>query len=184
MTDRDCEPIKWKIAHRYALWCIQRAMFGVGKEIDTSGSAIRVALNNVDFDPLFDKTIGPIDHKEFDCWHIGAVCALRQHEPRLSYGWAAKMIAMYLKTTCYLAGFGREGLPCVIHPPLDTQLRTALSEQCWETEDLKSNLAIAAQVTLRDINGEKHTRIIEWFKDAARELNRPLFELEEYWDPK
>ena len=192
MLNRSCEPTRWCIAHELALsfahgsalgfarWAGRK---GTGTEVDMTLSAFKTVLNSLEFGALFDRERGPIDHEEFLGWHELAVGTLQKRIPLLSYGWAAKMIAVYLKVTCYTAGFGRDGLHCVIHPPLDGILRTALSKRHWKTEGLQEALRAAARPPIICIDADVYTRIIHHFVYAACERNCTLFELEQFWSP-
>ena len=116
------------IAHQFGRWTAFSALRS-GRHIK-SRDRVYPALDGVPFAPLFNG--GAITPNEFDQWHKNAVSVMCQFvEPnddeRFNVGHAAKAIAVYLKTVCYLSGYGRPGLSSVIHPPFDQALMKALS---------------------------------------------------------
>ena len=196
MLDKDAEPVRWEIAHEFGLWTSRNAMSGFARwwgrkrkknlklpKLSMTLTDIRCHLEAVDFDVLFDREQGAISLEDFFTWNHKAVNILLAREPILKYGWAAKMIAVYLKTTCYLAGFGRDGLDGVIHPPLDNELRKALAKREWVTPELKRELKEVAGMSIVDINAEVYLLIMVMCIEAARELDCKLIELEQFWNP-
>ena len=99
----------------------------------------------------------------------------------MNVGWAAKMINVYLKTTCYLSGFGREGLECVIHPPIDNILMKNLKGESWESPLIKCYLDQFESIGR--IDGKVYLDIIKAFKLIARERHLKLIELEVFFTP-
>ena len=196
MLDKDAEPVRWEITHEFGLWTSRNAMSGFARwwgrkrkknlklpKLSMTLADVRCHLEAVDFDVLFDREQGAISLDDFFTWNHKAVNILLEREPILKYGWAAKMIAVYLKTTCYLAGFGRDGLDEVVHPPLDNELRNALAKREWVTPGLKMELKKAAGISIVDIKAEVYLLIIVMCIEAARELDCKLIELEQFWNP-
>lgn len=116
------------IAHYFGQWTARSAL--------QSGSPVKskdhvyAALDEVHFKLLFSG--GVITQGEFDQWHKDAVSSMCQYVnpidgKRFSVSSAAKAIAVYLKTVCYLSGYGRPGLVGVIYPPFDQSLMKELS---------------------------------------------------------
>ncbi len=94
------------------------------------------ALDHVDFNPLFDNTLGSISESDFNSWHARAVDNLLVRERRLNVGWAAKILNVYLKTRCYVGGEGRHNLSEAIHPPIDGGLWLGLKRHFGERSDI------------------------------------------------
>ena len=144
MLDRDSEPVKWKIAHEFAQWSTRAATQSQGsnERFPSKQADINRYLDTVDFGPLFDRTLGPIEEDEFTEWHHEQVDRLQERHMNISVGWAAKMVAIYLKITCYLSGFGREGLASIIHPPFDNILMEQIAEHSFSTfpHDIKDRI--------------------------------------------
>lgn len=132
MRDKEREPVAWGIANQFARWATRNAVHDRRKEeeggVDTSQCAVNARLDSICWDRVFDRSLGAIEPEDFEDWHAESVKKLVDGQPALSYGWAAKHIAIYLKVTCYLAGFGRDGLKNVIHPPFDGILLKAVIE--------------------------------------------------------
>ena len=183
MLDRNCEPTRWGITHEYARWATKWAMSGLGRNrsVNTSQPSINSALDTVDFDVLFNIELGQIGDEEFQSWHEGAVNTLQEVLPGMSFGWAAKMIAIYLKTTCYMSGFGRENLDRVIYPPIDRRLLSALPKRMWKTDGLHKLLTQAAEKQIVDIDARVYNSILALLWIAACELDCTLFEIDQCW---
>jgi len=80
---------------------------------------VYTALRGIDFAVLFDDALGPINRTSFDAWHADAIQAMIEKEPRLTVGWATKIINVYLKTRVYIGAQGRPYLKEMIHPLID-----------------------------------------------------------------
>ena len=174
------EETRWAITHEFARWATQSAL--------RSGSPIKsrddvyTALGNIDFRPLFDEARGPIDQAEFSAWHRNAISNLLETEPRLNAGWSAKIIAVYLKTSCYLAGFGREGLERVIHPPIDNILITNLRRRFRQHLEIYSGLATFR--TISSLTTDDYESVIGSIYRIAQDEHCSLFEVERYFQPR
>lgn len=137
------------------------------------------ALYVVQFCCLFDRRLGPIAEEEFANWHAEAVYTLRDFERPLSVGWAAKMIAIYLKTTCYLAGYGRDGLERVIHPPLDNTLMGNLRREFGYYPEIAVGVNRFRGIGVMD--SDNYHAIIASCRLIADEMGCSLFEVEQPW---
>ena len=111
--------------HRYALWTAARAV----QRSFTTTEVICKAIEQTSLRP-FAESSETIHPEQFDKLHDAWCTQLMEAipEPKCSYGRAAKMIAIYLKTAVILPRQG-EGSTCeVIHPPIDRVLLSALSK--------------------------------------------------------
>src|SRR4029453_3034395 len=88
--------IREAIIATYAEWTAMSALRS-GAPIK-SRRDVSTAIRQVDFSVLFDAALGPINRTTFDAWHADAVQGLIDREPRLTVGWATKIINVYLKT--------------------------------------------------------------------------------------
>jgi len=183
------EPAKWKIANQFARWAVQSALRS-GSSIKKP-EAVNAALDKVNFSVLLDSGRSPIDRDEFKKWHTRSVQSLQkhclsQHDKKLSFGWAAKMIAIYLKVTCYLAGFGRPGLKEFIHPPIDNNLIKGVYEEFKREEsDLLVGVPRPYNFSIEGVKDpKKYRKIIDAFRRIADKRGHTLFEVEQYWRPK
>ena len=126
------EPVKWQIADRFGYWTARCAMRNWSQE------SVNYALSQLNFEQLFNTELGRIEKEDFERWRTEAIQDIQRIEfvnktdgklKGMPLGWAAKMITIYLKTTCYLGGFGRENLDNLIHTPLDNILVTNLRDR-------------------------------------------------------
>ena len=108
--------VRKAIIATYAEWTAMSALRS-GAPIK-SRRDVYTALRGVDFAVLFDEALGPSNRSTFNAWHARAVRELIIREPRLTVGWAAKIINVYLKTRAYIGAQGRHHLKEMIHPPI------------------------------------------------------------------
>jgi hypothetical protein len=97
--------VRKAIIATYAEWTAMSALRS-GAPIK-SRRDIYTALRYVDFAVLFDDARGPINRTTFDDWHAHAIQDMIDREPRLTVGWATKIINVYLKTRVYIGAQGR-----------------------------------------------------------------------------
>ena len=173
MTD-----VRSRIIAQYAEWTALSAL--------RSGSPIKSrrdvysALRHVDFNPLFDKSLGPISASNFNSWHEGAVIDLLAFQPRLTVGWAAKIINVYLKTRCCIGAQGRHHLREAIHPPIDAGLWLGLRRRFGDRVDILGRSNCVERI--KDIvDYGCYERIIDGCRAAAKELGCYLIEVEQLW---
>ncbi len=146
-----------------------------------SGAEVYTAIDAVDFSPLFQMGLGPIEDAEFDRWHRCAVARMRRAQPKLGAGWAAKFVNEYLKTVCYVGGYGREGLTDCIHPPIDDGLVIGLRRAFADCPDLSADLDSLADMKRMDTYCQ-YDNLIGVCRRAARLSDRSLMEVELFWD--
>ena len=139
------------------------------------------ALDAVDFAPLFDRRMGRMGLGEFGAWHRSAVAGMREASPALNVGWAAKVLNEYLKTKCYVGGYGRDGLAEVIHPPIDDGLTRGLREAFGSDARLKAQLDSLAPMGNMDTYDE-YEALIRVCGQIAGIANCSLLESEQFWD--
>ena len=169
MTTRD------RIIDEFAMWIASIASCGVGS------NAIVDALDSVEFDALFQIDRGPIDDAEFAKWHEAAVARMRRVRLDLSVGLAAKAINEYLKTKCYVGGYGREGLAERIHPPIDDGLICGLRKEFANNADMRESLDSLEPMKRIDAYA-KYDSLIRACRRAARLSDCSLMEVEIFWD--
>jgi hypothetical protein len=170
--------VRQRIITQYAEWTVLSAL--------RSGAPIKSrrdvygALHAIDFTPLVDAALGPIRGDGFNVWHEKSVSALLQREPRLTVGWAAKMLNVYLKTRCHIGGLGRHRLDEAIHPPIDSGLWLGLRRCFPDRLDILNETHCVNQI--KDIEDYAcYRRIIAGCGMAARELRCKLIEVEQLW---
>ena len=183
MLHRKEEPVKWQIADRFGYWTAQSAMRGWSQE------NVDCALGQLDCDLLFDTGLGRIAKGDFDRWHAKATRDIqrialkdRKGNPKsMPFGWAAKMVAIYLKTTCYLAGFGREHLDNMVHPALDNNLVRNLREEFQGSPHLVQGLQSFSGIG--SLSETDYHACIESCKLITDQLGCKLIEVEQFWTP-
>ena len=92
------------------------------------------------------------------------------------------MIAIYLKTTCYLARFGRNNLDNLIHPAFDTNLVRNLRRDFRESPHLVQGLR--AFGTVESLSAADYQSCIESCQLIADHVGCSLIEVEQFWTPK
>ncbi len=146
-----------------------------------SRSAIYNALDAVDFAPLFKPESGRIESAEFGDWHKAAIARMQGVEPRLNVGWAAKILNEYLKTKCYVGGYGREGLPEVIHPPIDNGLIVGLKSRFMDNPIPAPQLSSLERMSSLDTY-DKYEALIHVCGQIAEITDCSLLESEQFWE--
>ena len=165
-----------KVLDDFARWTALSAL-RAGAPIK-AGADIYPLLRAVEFESLFDARSGPIARAEFDEWHRRAVEKVRRLQPRLSVGWAAKLINVYLKTRAYVGGEGRPGLNALLHPPIDRGLWDGLRRHFGRGSEVTQRTHCATRI--KDIlTQECYYRIIEGCRMAADALGCQLIEVEQ-----
>lgn len=177
MTQTMISPHHSLITHEYARWTVLSAL---RRGAIRKKSVINAALAKVDFSPLFDMSLGVIEEKEFSQWHNEALEVLVGTEGLANhYGWATKMLNVYLKTTVYVAGLGRSGLIQLVHPPIDTGLWAGLLEQFPDHDVLRQTHRVQAIVGISSL--AIYHDIIDGMRQMANMRDCLLIELEQFW---
>jgi len=140
-------------------------------------------IARVDFNEVLDPSKGSITEDAFEKWHYQTLDFLVNATPKLrdQYGWAAKIINVYLKTYCYVGEGGREGIRSVLHPPVDSGLWSGVGRK------FKGNRRILndshAVTRIKDIaTHDMYLRIIRGLRTASTELDCSLIEIEQLWE--
>lgn len=155
--------------HKYAVWTASRA----SQRAFTTTANIKAAIEKTELKSLITKE-GDFTSEEFDDFHRKTAESIIQYLTEkgimTSYGRAAKIIAIYLKTAIVIRESGQGALAKILHPPIDNILLTNLHQKMKNLE----------------LKGIKWTRLteIEYFEliEKLRSLKLDNFwELEEYW---
>jgi len=171
--------VRTDIIETFAQWTAMSAL-RAGAPIK-SRRDVYTAVRGVAFEVLFANALGAIDRATFDSWHEETVHAMIQREPRLTVGWAAKIINVYLKTRVYVGSQGRQDLRELIHPPIDAGLWLGLKRKFQvERPDIVERTNCVT--TIKDIGDYKcYRRIIDGCRVAAEALQCDLIEVEQLW---
>jgi len=175
---RRINDVRKAIIATYAEWTAMSALRS-GAPIK-SRRDVYTALRGVDLAVLFADELGPINRTTFDAWHANAVEAMIDREPRLTVGWATKIINVYLKTRVYIGSQGRHHLKEMIHPPIDAGLWLGLERRFPNRPDILDRTHCVRRI--KDIvDYECYRRIIDGCRSAAKTLDCELIEVEQLW---
>ena len=155
--------------HRYAVWTAARAV----QRGLTSTKNIQVAIDNTDLNQFLDSNL-VMSEVDFDIFHRLTANILIESlkDYNLTYGQAAKIIAIYLKTTVVIRTSGKGELSRIIHPPIDNILLTNINKD-------KPNLGLK-NIRWTQLSEDKYFEVIDNMKSLNFDY---LWEIEKYWNP-
>jgi len=176
--------------HRFAVWTAARAVQGipygsiakdyVKRAIAASDLPELVRSPNkwptkaADVDKLHEKWVDQIlTQLEAD-----GVFNARRVGKEQSYGLAAKIVAIYLKTCLLMCPHDPHAFLSLIHPPIDSILLLELSKR----EELSKHRSHWLATNWTQLTKEEYLELIASFREAG--LDRPSFwSIERYWQP-
>ena len=153
--------------HRFAAWAAARAV----QRGFTNTSNIISAIENTNLQEIVtNKSLWPKCNDDFNklhkIWCDKVISKLNNLGIKTSYGRAAKIVAIYLKSTIVLSGNEKTKFGRIIHPPIDRILLSALKiKQNWTKLDKKSYFKLIKEL-------------------ESRNQNIAFWQIEEYWQPK
>ena len=157
--------------HNFSVWTAARAV----QRAYTTTKNIKAAIDKTELAQLALKCdIKTSD--EFDIFHRKTSKILIEYLSGIgiytSYGRAAKIIAIYLKTSIIIKYSGESDLSKIIHPPIDNILLTNLS---------KSNKHLnVSNIKWTQLSEDEYFELIK----RLRSLHfNGFWELEKYWSP-
>jgi hypothetical protein len=156
--------------HNYSVWTSARAV----QRSFTTTANIKRAIERSSL-RRFAETDSAISESEFEAFHRKCsneiIQSLRdQAVDKVSYGRAAKIIAIYLKTSVIVANTGNDKRSLIIHPPIDSILLKNLSD-----EILPKKITVTPW-TLLDEDG--YWSLVSQIKALPKAFN---WTLEEHW---
>jgi hypothetical protein len=165
--------------HRFAVWAAARAaQRGFAADVDT----LRRALEASGVVEFLDRTnLSDIDEARFDAHHLRWCRSIvdflnNVRVPNVSFGRAAKLIAIYLKAVVVL-GPGSETLFArVAHPPIDSILLRNLAASCVGSEHRRE----WDQTRWTQLNEGQYYKLIEQLRQALG-TQEPFWRLECFW---
>jgi hypothetical protein len=108
----------------------------------------------------------------------------RPHAARTSitvqFGWAAKILNIYLKTFAYVGDGGRPNLRPVLHPPIDGGLWRGVRQRFCGCRNILDRTHCVQSIAAIDTH-ERHLRIIGKLRLVADQLGCVLIEVEQLW---
>jgi len=129
--------------HRFSVWAAARA---VQRGFSANVDVLREAIKDCGVEEFVTtQRAAPINYEEFEQYHrewCGGIVAFlkRKRIPGVSYGRAAKLLAVYLKSMVVLGPGPTSGLARVVHPPIDGILLRNLIDSPEIDSSIKTRL--------------------------------------------
>lgn len=167
--------------HRFAAWAAARAA-----QRKLTGASVGVlvrALECAGFPQAVVKTVcGMSSAQEYDDFHRAASRKIVEFLTRLgveaTYGRAAKLVAVYLKSMVICGPFAGLAVSALIHPPLDRVLLTTIARNQDAPPSLRRLCGATAWTHLTEA---EYFGLIAAIRECG--YDRPAFwMLERYWD--
>ncbi len=157
--------------HNYAVWTAARAV----QRGYTTTKNIKAAIDKTELSFLANKG-GIKTSEEFDNFHRKTANILIKQLADLvvptTYGRAAKIIAVYLKTSVVIRDRGKSHLSKIIHPPIDNILLTNLS---------KTNRGLGlSNIKWTQLSEKEYFELIKKLRTIQLDS---FWKLEKYWTP-
>lgn len=155
--------------HRYAVWTAARAV----QRGLTSTKNIQTAIEKTDLNKFLDFEL-EMSELNFDIFHRETANKLIESLKgyNLTYGQAAKIIAIYLKTAVIIRTSGKSDLARIIHPPIDNILLTNIDKE-------HKNLGLK-NIKWTQLSEYEYFEVINDIKSLNLDY---LWEIERYWKP-
>jgi len=180
-------PVSYTIAehhHRFAAWAAARAALRGLADIRTG--TISHALEHCGVVGVVDtRARWPTSVAVFDAAHRDWCQALLKDlrsagTGNASYGRAAKVLAIYLKSRIVLGGHHAHAFAKVIHPPIDRILLQGIAEHvCAGNQALAKQLRTTTWTTL---TAGAYYDLIDRLRGADLD-RRAFWGIEQFWDP-
>jgi hypothetical protein len=155
--------------HTYAVWTAARA----SQRAFTTTANIKGAIDKTELKNLITEE-RDFTLVQFDEFHKQTakiiIDYLNEKEIITTYGRAAKIIAIYLKTAIVIRNSGQGSLAKILHPPIDRILLTNLNKKIKSLE-LK-------EIKWTQLTETDYFEIIEKLRTLKKDY---FWELEEYW---
>ncbi len=161
--------------HRFAVWTGARAV----QRGFTTVKNIRNVIEACNLRRAITDVYRPdLNAKEYDTWHKNICKNIiaefdKIHVTNATYGRAAKIVAIYIKTTVVIGGYHLSALARVAHPPIDSILLKNISK---------------SHTSLEGITMKPWTKLDEedYFDLLAKlrgvlSTHEPLWRIEKYW---
>jgi len=169
-----------QILKTYAEWTVLSAL---KRAPIRSKQEVYPLIEKINFSEVLDRSKGNITLEQFESWHKKALETAIGANPKLKgqYGWAAKIVNIYLKTYCYVGDGGREGIRDCLHPPIDTGLWKGVKRKFSDHPNILSDShAVTAISSIK--THSTYLKLISGFREASKKLNCSLIEIEQLWE--
>lgn len=165
--------------HRFSVWAAARAAQRGFSDVDTLRTALEVC-GVVDF--LRTANLDDMDATRFDAlhrrWCASVVdCLQKNGISNVTFGRAAKLIAVYLKSFVVLGPGSATAFARVAHPPIDSILLKNLAS----ANDVHSEHQRKwAKTKWTKLNEGQYSELIEQIRQAVG-AEEPFWKLERFW---
>lgn len=158
--------------HNFSVWTSARAV----QRGFTTTTNIKIAIENTSL-PTVVESNELKNSEDFDTFHRECCNQIIQnfktHDvPNVSYGRAAKIVAIYLKTSVIIKNSGQGILSKIAHPPIDNILLINL--------DMNYKELGLSGIKWTQLTEDKYFELIEKLRNIPVEY---FWELEKYWNP-
>jgi len=167
--------------HNFAVWAAARA----SQRSFTSVSILKAALEASELPQgIQDPSKWPTCADQFDIFHRFYCSRIADHlrtagVANVSYGRAAKLVAVYLKSTVVVSEHARSTFADIIHPPIDRTLLQNLAKDPRFDQQFRRRCRSLSWTGLSELD---YFALIDEFR--RNELDKPAFwMIERYWDP-
>lgn len=157
--------------HNYAVWTAARAV----QRSFTNTKNIKSAIESSDIRRIVTNN-STLTVEQFDFFHRSTahiiIESLDKFGIKASYGQAAKIIAIYLKTSIVIRDSGLSPISKIAHPPIDSILLTNLHKRF-------PNLGIS-RIKWTKLNEIEYFNLIHKLRSLKLDS---FWELETFWNP-
>ena len=167
--------------HRFAVWAGARA----AQRGFTTLKNLRDALQATDIrEVLSARQTLQLSAADFDALHhqwCSSICLrlLERQISKVTYGRAAKIVAVYLKTIVIMGGGCDSSLGRSLHPPIDRILLRGLASSDKITSPHKAEWR---SINWTQLDAPAYGRLIRQLRGAIP-ADAPFWTIEEYWEP-
>jgi len=159
--------------HRFSVWAAARA----AQRGWTSVDVLRDALEDCGVVQFVKDTVVPITDTQFSQFHRDWCNSIIREVAGGTYGRAAKLIAVYLKSMIVLGREPQNALAAVVHPPIDSILLRNISD-CPEIHS--SEKAQWRKVKWTQLNEQKYFKLLDELRQTLSD-GEPFWMLERFW---
>lgn len=180
---RTQETVREKIVRTFAEWAAFSATRS-GCPIKKTEQVYKL-IKAPNYEEIFDEKNFIYLPEFFDEWHrenakkIVKEANEMRPDVEFPFGWAAKLIDVYLKTRVYIGGEGHPDLVKCIHPPIDNQRLEGIKEKYGANYVIMGGKNRVKAI--KDINEKDYEEIIKYCRGVAKAEKCYLIEADKLW---
>jgi hypothetical protein len=165
--------------HNFAVWAAARAAQRGFTSVQNLKEALEASgVQRFLPDPEFLNTTCNRFEELHKSWCAAIVASLNARAiQNVTYGRAAKLLAIYLKSMVIVGGAAYSPIARCIHPPIDRRLLQALADDSRHEEQ---NRTVWRKTNWTRLNEEEYYKLIRQLR-ASLPPEIPFWMLEEYW---